>query len=95
MARGLRTSSVKPAVITKDVEKAAKAVDGLWVGVDIFPSKDRNKIPPTFIEINSTPGTRGYRKATGENLPKDVLEKFMNRELWLKPATYKSMFSDE
>ncbi len=77
------------------VEKAAKAVDGLWVGVDIFPSKDRNKIPPTFIEINSTPGTRGYRKATGENLPKDVLEKFMDRELWLKPSTYKSMFDSE
>ena len=77
------------------VEKAAKAVDGLWVGVDIFPSKNRNKIPPMFIEINSTPGTKGYRKATGENLPKDVLEKFKNREYWLKPTTYQSMFDDE
>jgi len=77
------------------VEKAAKAVDGLWVGVDIFPSKDRNKIPPMFIEINSTPGTKGYRKATGENLPKKVLEKFKNRDYWLKPTTYKSMFEDK
>ena len=48
-----------------------------------------------FIEINSTPGTKGYRKATGENLPKDVLEKFKNREYWLKPTTYQSMFDDE
>jgi gamma-F420-2:alpha-L-glutamate ligase len=77
------------------VEKAAKAVDGLWVGVDIFPSKDRNKIPPMFIEINSTPGTKGYRKATGENLPKKVLEKFKNRDYWLKPTTYISMFEDK
>jgi hypothetical protein len=77
------------------VEKAAKAVDGLWVGVDIFPSKDRNKIPPMFIEINSTPGTKGYRKATGENLPKRVLEKFKNRDYWLKPTTYKSMFENK
>ena len=73
-------------------ERAAKAVDGLWVGVDIFPSKDREKIPPMFIEINSTPGTKGYRKATGENLAKNILIKFKNREIWLKPNTYKSMF---
>ncbi len=78
----------------QNVEKAAKAVDGLWVGVDIFPSKDRNKIPPMFIEINSTPGTKGYRKATGENLPKKVLEKFYNRDYWLKPKTYVSMFDE-
>lgn len=77
------------------VEKAAKAVDGLWVGVDIFPSKDRNKIPPMFIEINSTPGTKGYRKATGENLAKNILIKFKNRDYWLKPNTYKSMFEDK
>jgi len=77
------------------VEQAAKAVDGLWVGVDIFPSKNREKEPPMFIEINSTPGTKGYRKATGENLAKKILEKFKNRELWLKPNTYKSMFDNE
>ena len=73
-------------------ERAAKAVDGLWVGVDIFPSKNREKTPPMFIEINSTPGTKGYRKATGENLAKNILIKFKNREMWLKPNTYKSMF---
>ena len=77
------------------VEKAAKAVDGLWVGVDIFPSKDRKTIPPMFIEINSTPGTKGYRKATGENLAKNILVKFKNRDYWLKPNTYKSMFENK
>lgn len=104
VAKDFRTNvslGSKPAPIEltdleiQHVEKAAKAVDGLWVGVDIFPSKDRNKIPPMFIEINSTPGTKGYRKATGENLPRKVLEKFKNRDYWLKPHTYKSMFEDK
>ena len=79
----------------KHCEIAARAVDGLWVGVDIFPSKDRKKIPPTFIEINSTPGTKGYRKATGENLAKNIIIKFKNRDYWLTPNTYKSMFEDK
>ena len=48
-----------------------------------------------FIEINSTPGTKGYRKATGENLPRKVLEQFRNRDYWLKPGTYQSMFEDK
>ena len=48
-----------------------------------------------FIEINSTPGTKGYRKATGENLAKNILVKFKNRDYWLKPNTYKSMFEDK
>tara|TARA_B100001094_G_scaffold80988_1_gene77203 strand:- start:6311 stop:7381 length:1071 start_codon:yes stop_codon:yes gene_type:complete len=75
-------------------ERAAKAVDGLWVGVDIFPSKNREKTPPMFIEINSTPGTKGYRKATGENLAKNILIKFKNRDMWLKPNTYTSMYDE-
>jgi len=58
-------SKPKPIELTdleiEHVEKAAKTVDGLWVGVDIFPSKDRKKEPPIFIEVNSTPGTAGYR----------------------------------
>lgn len=89
----------KPIELTdleiEHVEKAARTVDGLWVGVDIFPSKDRKKEPPIFIEVNSTPGTAGYRDATGENLPRNVLLKFRNRDYWLKPNTYKSMFENK
>ena len=92
-------SKPKPIELTdleiEHVEKAAKTVDGLWVGVDIFPSKDRKKEPPIFIEVNSTPGTAGYRDATGENLPRNVLLKFRNRDYWLKPNTYKSMFESK
>ena len=62
--------------------KAAKSVDGKWVGVDFIPAKDRNKDLPFFIEINATPGTKGYTKATGMNVCKDVIKTFMNRDNW-------------
>ena len=75
------------------VVQAAKAVDGLWVGVDFIPAKDREKDSPIFIEINSTPGTKGYKKATKENIAKDVLTTFMNRETWLKTKPFTSIYN--
>ena len=75
------------------VVRAAKAVDGLWVGVDFIPAKDREKDSPIFIEINSTPGTKGYKKATKENIAKDVLTTFMNRETWLKTKPFTSIYN--
>ena len=66
----------------EQVIKAAKAVDGMWVGVDFIPAKNRNKDLSHFIEINSTPGTKGYTKATGMNVCKDVIKTFMNRDNW-------------
>ena len=72
--------------------QAAKAVDGLWVGVDFIPAKNREKDSPIFIEINSTPGTKGYKKATKENIAKDVLTTFMNRETWLKTKPFTSIY---
>ena len=77
------------------VVQAAKAVDGLWVGVDFIPAKDREKDSPIFIEINSTPGTKGYKKATKENIAKDVLTTFMNRETWLKTKPFTSIYNKE
>ncbi len=73
-------------------EQAAKAVDGLWVGVDFFPSTDREEEPPIFVEINSTPGTKGYKKATKENICGDILKKFMNRDIWLKSKITDSIY---
>ena len=73
--------------------QAAKAVDGLWVGVDFIPAKDRNKDLPYFIEINSTPGTKGYTKATGMNICKDVVKTFMNRTYWLRQKPFESIYS--
>ena len=77
------------------VVRAAKAVDGLWVGVDFIPAKDREKDSPIFIEINSTPGTKGYKEATKENIAKDVLTTFMDRTTWLKTQPFASIYSEE
>ncbi|SVE32994.1 uncharacterized protein METZ01_LOCUS485848 [marine metagenome] len=75
--------------------QAAKAVDGLWVGVDFIPAKNREKDSPIFIEINSTPGTKGYKKATKENIAKDVLTTFKNRATWLKTKPFTSIYDKE
>jgi len=55
---------------------AAKAVNGSYVAVDFIPSKNREKIPPYVIEVNSSPGTEGIEQATGENLIKQVIQHF-------------------
>jgi ribosomal protein S6--L-glutamate ligase len=75
--------------------QAARAVDGLWVGVDFIPAKDREKDSPIFIEINSTPGTKGYKEATKENIAKDVLTTFMDRTAWLKTQPITSIYSEK
>ena len=85
-----------PHTLTKleeeQVIKAAKAVDGLWVGVDFIPAKNRETDPPFFIEINSTPGTKGYTKATGMNICGDVIKAFKDRAYWLRQKPFESIF---
>ena len=77
------------------VVQAARAVDGLWVGVDFIPAKDREKDSPIFIEINSTPGTKGYKEATKVNIAKDILTTFMDRTTWLKTQPIASIYSEK
>ena len=62
--------------------KAAKCVNAVWVGVDFIPSKDREKIPPYMIEVNSSPGTGFIDEMNNMNISKLLLEKFSNRDLW-------------
>ena len=74
--------------------RAAKAVDGMIVGVDFIPAKNRDKDKPYFIEVNSTPGLMGieavYKDAASKPLIKDqkrsiskeILSIFMNRDNW-------------
>lgn len=74
--------------------RAAKAVDGMIVGVDFIPAKNRDKDKPYMIEVNSTPGLMGieavYKDAASKPLIKDqkrsiskeILEIFMNRDNW-------------
>ena len=63
-------------------EKTSNAVNGLWVGVDLIVSEDREKEEPYVIEVNSSPGTKGYKDATKTNLIKDVMTTFMDRANW-------------
>ena len=60
--------------------KAAKAVGGYWTAVDFIPSKNRDKEPPYFLEVNSSPGTEGIEDATGMNIAKDVINHFADGE---------------
>ncbi len=60
--------------------KAAKAVGGYWTAVDFIPSKNRDKQPPYFLEVNSSPGTEGIEDATGMNIAKEVITHFANAD---------------
>jgi RimK family alpha-L-glutamate ligase len=60
--------------------KASKAVGGYWTAVDFIPSKNREKEPPFFLEVNSSPGTEGIEDATGMNIAKDVIKHFAKEE---------------
>jgi len=64
--------------------KAAKAVNGLWTAVDFIPSKNREKEPPFIIEVNSSPGTEGIEKASGQNISKEVVQFFADKKNWVK-----------
>ena len=72
---------------SQDCVRAAKSVNGTWVGVDFIPSEDREKDGPFILEVNSSPGTNGFDEATGKNITKLVLENFMNKENWWKYPT--------
>jgi ribosomal protein S6--L-glutamate ligase len=60
--------------------KAAKAVGGYWTAVDFIPSKNRDKQPPYFLEVNSSPGTEGIEDATKMNIAKEVITHFAKKE---------------
>jgi RimK family alpha-L-glutamate ligase len=76
----------KPQKITlteleiEETLKAAKAVGGYWTAVDFIPSKNRDKEPPYFLEVNSSPGTEGIEDATGMNIAKEVITHFADEE---------------
>ena len=71
----------------EDCIRAAKAVNGVWVGVDFIPAKDRNKDGPIILEINSSPGTSGFDEATGKDVTTHILKNFMDEENWWKTPT--------
>ena len=63
--------------------KADKAVGGMWTAVDFIPYKDQIFV----LEVNSSPGTIGIEKATGQNLIKNILEHFKDKRFrWRSPT---------
>jgi ribosomal protein S6--L-glutamate ligase len=76
--------------------RAAKAVNGLWAAVDFIPSKNREKEPPFMLEVNSSPGTEGIEDATKQNISKQVISHFANKDNRYKVPTecgYKEVLS--
>ena len=64
--------------------RAAKAVDGLWVGVDFIPAKNRETDKPFFIEVNSNPGLTGIEETFSKkfSMTEKILKMFYNRDNW-------------
>jgi len=88
VSQGSKPEKIKLTKIEEEaVLKAAKAVNGQWVGVDFMPAKNREKDEPYIIEINHSPGTEGISMALDIDVPKLVLEEFFDREIWKKAAT--------
>jgi ribosomal protein S6--L-glutamate ligase len=57
---------------------AAKAIGGLFTGVDFIPSDNPKTKPPYILEVNSSPGTENIEEANNKNIVKDVLTHFSN-----------------
>ena len=67
--------------------RAAKAVNCLWSAVDFIPSKNREKEPPFFLEVNSSPGTEGIEDATKQNISNEVISYFADKNNRFKVPT--------
>lgn len=59
--------------------RAAKAVAGIWVGVDMMIDRKGNIF---VIEVNSSPGTEGIIKATGKPIVDIVLDYATDKKHW-------------
>lgn len=62
--------------------KVKDVIGGDWVGIDLIPSKDREKQDPYVLEINSQPGHIGYDSVHKGSILNDVIKIFMNRDKW-------------
>ena len=61
--------------------KASKEVDGILTGVDLIPSKDREKESPYVLEVNANPGFIGIEKIN-PGITAEIFKYFKNRDNW-------------
>ena len=64
--------------------KAAKGVNGQWVGVDYIPANNRVKNPPYILEVNHSAGSKAISEAIEEDITKMVLKLYFDRDIWRK-----------
>ena len=60
---------------------AAKAIGGLFTGVDFIPSNNPKTKPPYILEVNSSPGTENIEEANNKNIVKDILTYFSDSKV--------------
>lgn len=71
--------------IAKIAKRSAKAVGAYFCGVDIAISGKTRK--PFVIEVNSSPGSEGIEKATGQNVTSEFLDYILDKDNWKYPPT--------
>ena len=66
----------------KIAKESAKAIGCSWCGVDIIVDEKTKK--NYVLEVNSSPGTQGLKKATGIDVVKDVIDFVCDKENWIR-----------
>lgn len=78
--------SVEKTKLTPEQERiaieSAKAVGCNWCGVDIIVDEKTGK--NYVLEVNSSPGTQGLKKATGVDVIKDIINFLSDRQNWIR-----------
>ena len=78
--------TVQKVKITPEQEKiaidSAKAIGCNWCGVDIIVDKNTGK--NYVLEVNSSPGTQGLKKATGINVITDIIDFILDKNNWVR-----------
>jgi len=64
--------------------RAAKGVNGQWVGVDYIPAENREKDSPFILEVNHSAGSKAISEAIEEDITKMVLKLYFDRNIWRK-----------
>jgi ribosomal protein S6--L-glutamate ligase len=79
---GAEPEKMELTEIEKEVAiKASKTVGGILTGVDLIPSKDREKESPYVLEVNANPGLTGIEK-TNPGITTTVFKYFKDRDNW-------------
>jgi len=64
--------------------RAAKGVNGQWVGVDFIPAQNRDKDAPYILEVNHSAGSKAISEAIDEDITERVLKLYFDRGIWRK-----------